>query len=151
VHRIVAAGLAALGFIAAAGTASAVEVRECGWSANAQFIVEPWEKNARTFYNGQVRVAYLDTFGEPVCCSTLLLIIAPDPGEDALGPLCRVVGDHDEMGFQDIAFDKLTARYDPNKGLLIVFPYSLYVDGIESKHGTAKVRVNLATGTIVAE
>ena len=34
------------------------------------YVMEPWEQNTRTFYNGQVRVAVVDTDGEPACCST---------------------------------------------------------------------------------
>jgi hypothetical protein len=147
-----ASGLAALGFtLAAALPAHAVQVRDCDELASAQALAEPWEKNARVFYQGQVRVALIDTGGEPVCCSMHLLILAPDKNDEMGGRLCRIVGDHDALGFAGIDFAKLTTRYDAGRGLLITFPYQLYVDGLSHKSGVARVRVNLERASVSVE
>ncbi len=50
-----------------------------------------------------------------------------------------------------IGFDKLSTSYDPNKGLLIAFPFERYIDGIRSTKGAAKVRVNIAKHSVVVE
>lgn len=134
------------------GPAQAASVHDCDETANAGNIVEPWEKNSRTFYNGQVRVAYLDTGGEPVCCSGHLLVAIPgDDNEPGGGQTCFVVSDHDTLGFMAIGFDKLSTSYDPNRGLLIAFPFERYIDGIRSTKGTAKVRVNIAKHSVTVE
>ena len=53
-------------------SANAASVKDCGddYKANVQNLAEPWEKNTQTFLNGSVRIAVVDTGGEPVCCST---------------------------------------------------------------------------------
>jgi hypothetical protein len=140
---------AALSFIAAA-PAFAVQVRDCDYAADVRSIAEPWEKNTRAFYDGNVRVALLDTGGEPVCCSVHLLILAPDKNDEMGGRFCKIVGD-EALGFAGIDFARLTTRYDAGRGLLIIFPYQLYVDGLSSKSGVARVRVNLERGTVSVE
>ena len=146
-----AALVAGLSTLAACAPAFAVQVRECDETAHAQSIMEPWEKNTKSFYNGQVRVALMDTGGEPVCCSAHLLILAPDKDDEMGGRLCRLVGDKGALGFAGIDFARLTTRYDAGRGLLISFPYQLYVDGISNRTGVARVRVNLERGTVNAE
>ena len=142
--------IATAALLATALPAAAVQVRECDFAANVTAIVEPWEQYSRTFAKGTIRVALVDTWGEPACCSSHLLIIAPDSAPEG-GRLCRVVGDQKEMGFQAIDFSKLTASYDPKRGLLLTFPYKLYVDGEKFRPGVGRVRVNVAKGTIKAE
>lgn len=141
----------AAGALVAASPASAVQVRECDETAHPQSIMEPWEKNTRAFYDGHVRVALMDTGGEPVCCSAHFLILAPDKNDELGGRLCRLVGDKEALGFAGIDFARLTTRYDAGRGLLITFPYQLYVDGIRSRSGIARVRVNLDRGTVAVE
>lgn len=147
--------LATLGIGAAAlfggmAPAHAVQVRACDETANVLSIAEPWDKNVRAFYNGQVRVALIDTGGEPVCCSVHLMILIPDKNDDLGGRLCRLVSDKDSLGFAGIDFARLSTRYDAGRGLLISFPYQLYVDGLSKRTGVARVRVNLERGVIVA-
>jgi hypothetical protein len=141
---------AALSLIASA-PAFAVQVRDCDYAADVRSIAEPWEINTRAFYDGNVRVALLDTGGEPVCCSVHLLILAPDKNDEMGGRFCKIVGDHEALGFAGIDFARLTTRYDAGRGLLITFPYQLYVDGLSSKSGVARVRVNLDRGTVSVE
>jgi len=146
--------LAALALTATAAlstNAFAVNVRDCDETASVQTLAEPWEKNTRAFYKGEVRVALLDTGGEPVCCSTHLLILVPDKTSEMGDRTCHIVSNLEGTGFAGIDFAKLVAKYEEGKGLLITFPYTLYVDGISSKSGTAKVRVNLKTGSVAKE
>lgn len=147
-----ATGIAALSLLfAASAPAHAVQVRECDETASLQSLAEPWEKHIRSFYEGNVRVAMLDTGGEPVCCSVHLLIMIPDKSDEMGGRLCRLVGSQDSLGFNGIDFARLQARYDASRGLLLTFPYILYVDGIKSKSGVARIRVNTASGQVSVE
>ena len=148
--------LGILALLAMTAPAAAVSVMDCGddaSTASAANIAPPWEKNTRLFYNGQVRVAVMDTGGEPVCCSVHLLVLSPAGGQDEPEfTACHLINDHEGMGFVSIDFAKIAAAYDPKKGLLITFPYGLYVDGVKpNKPGTAKIRLNLKAGTVTAE
>lgn len=143
--------IAAAALLAAAVPVTAAEVRDCDFAASLQTLVEPWEKNIRSYYNGQVRVALVDTWGEPACCSTHLLIMIPSNEAPAEGRVCKVVGDKGTTGFQAIAIDKIKTSYDAKRGLLISFPYKRYIDGLKFTPGVGRVRVNLQAATIKAE
>lgn len=79
--------LAAATAVLSVFSANAASVKDCGddYKANIQNLAEPWEKNTKTFLNGSVRIALVDTGGEPVCCSMHLLVLAEAP-EDPSGP-----------------------------------------------------------------
>ena len=132
-------------------TALAVQVHECDWAANAQSLAEPWEKNTKVFGNGTTRIALIDTGGEPVCCSMHLLILAEDKTDEQGNRMCRLIGSREKLGFESIDFARLTAAYDPARGLILTFPYTLYIDGIRNKKGVARVFINSAKGVIAAQ
>ena len=136
--------------------ALAVTVSDCNDDsmANVRNIAEPWDKNTRAFANGNVRVALIDTGGEPVCCSMHLLILAPSvPNVEGMDPYrnCFMVHNKGQMGFVAIDFARLIGRYEAGKGLLITFPYELYNEGNPGPKGVARVRVNVAKGTVAVE
>jgi hypothetical protein len=136
--------------------ALAISVSDCNddGMGNARNIAEPWEKNIRAFYNGSVRVALIDTGGEPICCSMHLLILAPSkPDVEGMDEYrnCFLVHNEEQMGFVGIDFARLTSRYDAGKGLLIIFPYTLYNEGNPGKQGVGRVRVNVQNGTVAVE
>jgi hypothetical protein len=137
-------GLTAL--ILLSGTAHAAAVVDCDWAASARNIVEPWEKNIRTFYNGQVRVAHL----EPACCSAQLLVVYPDHSDVDTQGSCKLVRARKDAGFASIDFAGLRSIYDAKKGLLIVIPYTTMSDD-KAMTGTAKVRLDLDKGTLIVE
>ncbi len=133
-------------------TAQAAVIGECGDLNSLENLVEPWEKNTKSFYNGQVRIALVDTGGEPVCCSTHLVIMVPSNDEMG-GSKCMVFSQEkytsegeapSYMGFQSIDFQNIKSSYDPAKGLSLSIPYSTYIDGIDSDSGMAKVLINLS-------
>lgn len=147
-QALAAAGIAA-GIHSPAG---AVEVRACDVEANAANIVEPWDKNTKTFYSGKVRVAYLDTGGEPACCSGWLLVLAPDPGDETGNRSCHVIGNKNGTGFSDIAFGRLRGGYDAKRGLLVSFPYAVVgQDRKAGPGGMAKIRINMSSGRVTVE
>jgi hypothetical protein len=144
--------LTVIAFLFAPLFAEAAVVGPCGSLNAIDYIVEPWEQNTRTFYNGKVRIVNIDTYGEPTCCSSHLAILLPQ--NDELETVAcyvfsqrRYEGDEPYyLGFQNVDVRNVTAKYDPAQGLLLQIPYTSYIDGIDSKRGSAKVRLNLKTG-----
>ncbi|WP_341368285.1 hypothetical protein [Yoonia sp. BS5-3] len=65
-----------LAYLTAMTPAAAQEAIPCDWQASAQHLVEPWEENSRTFANGDVRVAALDTI-EPAAGFAYLMVLSP--------------------------------------------------------------------------
>ena len=127
---------------AAAQTAS-----ECDWRASAQALAEPWEANSRTFANGAMRVALLDTV-EPAAGSYHILVLSP-PYTELGDRQCRVISFQDTFGFAGIQFQDLTASYDPAIGLTFQLPVYIYLfDQGFSNAGLLKFSLNQATGRI---
>jgi hypothetical protein len=99
------------------------------------------------YSEGKIRIAHVDTDGEPVCCSSHLLVFIPSP---EIGSQCFAVsqkaanGSESQRGFSSIEFNRIKASYDPQRGLLLNVPYTLYnPEGGRGKPGIAIVRVNL--------
>lgn len=154
-NRILASA-ALIGAMAAASPALATTVRDCDGVTDAAYnIVEPWESNSRTFYQGKVRVAWLDTGGEPACCSShLLVMFYVESDDEPPGLVCRVVSADGKSGFAGIDFKSLKSSYDPKKGLLLSFGYSVFPPGgygDRPDRGSASVRINLASGAVGVE
>jgi hypothetical protein len=143
--------LTAVAALALAASANAVTVRDCdGTTDSARNISEPWEKNTRQYYNKLVRVTVLDTGGEPVCCSSHLMVTYPSAGQDEpVYSECKLVSMNDSAGFLSIDFTKLAAKYDPKIGLTMSFPYTTYnPDNDNHPKGVAKLRLNLKKGEL---
>ncbi|GAB4265187.1 MAG: hypothetical protein Kow0013_13100 [Pararhodobacter sp.] len=142
---------AVLSLHAAAG---AQVVTDCGWIGSPANIVEPWEQHSRTFANGNIRVAWLDTGGEPVCCSSHLLVLSPS-GNGSDGPVyrqCRVVSARAGEGFFAVDVPGITATYDPARGLLLSVPVGHWHPAMESGAPPIwermDIRINQATGAV---
>jgi len=119
----------ALALTCAAGGADAqafnvIEPEPCDWRAAPDAIVEPWEENSRTFANGAVRLALLDTV-EPAAGAFHLLILSPPYGE--MGERqCLVISRGGGMGWAGISFGQMEADYDPARGLVFGIPAQFY-------------------------
>ena len=140
--------------------AAAVAVYPCGSLNRMDIIWEPWEQHSKTFYEGQVRVSLIDTWGEPACCSMHIAVLMPPPeDEPGMAVACFAVSatagteEAHGMGFSGIGWDKLKTEYDASRGLLISFPYGVYDadTGSSRPGGIAKVRINMAERTIKPE
>lgn len=140
-HRLALAAL----FLATPATAQTVTA--CGSQANAANLVEPWDANSRTFSNGDVRLALLDTV-EPAGTPFYLLLISPPRDELGL-PQCRVVALRENEGFYSLDFAALETSYDPARGLTFTLPAGIYdVDRGLPVDGTLSVTLNQSTGDI---
>lgn len=129
--------------------ALAQEVVECDWQARADAIYEPWEEFSRTFANGDVRLAMLDTI-EPAAGSFHMLVLSP-PYDELGGRQCRTIGFGGGAGFSGIGFEGLVAEYNPAIGLIFGVPVQYY-DGelADFASGNLLFTLNQADGTIEA-
>ena len=130
--------------------AAAANVRDCDWAASTQSLAEPWEKNTKVFLNGAVRIALVDTGGEPVCCSAHLLILAENKSDEQGTKTCRLISNSQQLGYEAIDFAKITSSYHPARGLQLVMPFKLYVDGLTDRRGVARITINTQNGVITA-
>jgi hypothetical protein len=104
--------------------ALAAEITPCDWRASSAALVEPWEDNSRSFANGAIRVALLDTV-EPAAAAFHLLILTPP--YTALGERqCHVISAAEDMGYLSLDFAALNADYDPATGLTLDLPGERY-------------------------
>jgi hypothetical protein len=141
--RLCLAALAlALGPLPAA--AQAVSVSECDWRARADALVEPWQAHSRTFSEGRVRLAMLDTI-EPAQGWAHLLVLSP-PYDELGGRQCRVIG-----GFAGLDWESLTASYDPARGLLFALEVAVADPGGTPRARVLHVTLNQASGAITLD
>ena len=129
--------------------ASAQVAEECDWVASARAIVEPWEANTKTFSNGKVRLALLDTV-EPAAGALHILVLSPPFGETGERQ-CRVISMSKGIGFAGIDFKQLDASYDPSTGLTFSVPGSVAYDGPGPVPKIIVFTVNQATGDIAVD
>lgn len=129
--------------------ASAQSINPCDWVASARNLVEPWNKTSRTYANGAIRIALLDTGGEPACCSNHLLVLSPDP---EIGQACHVLSEQPGLGFGAVYLENIQSGYDPEQGLLLDIPVGYYDPntGRVSPENTETVPlvINQATGLV---
>lgn len=140
---------AALALLAATA-AEAQEVSPCAdHRSAAQAIAEPWEENTRTFANGDVRLAIIDTI-EPAAAAFHLLVLSP-PFDEVGGRQCAVVSSQNGMGFGGLELTGMQAGYDPAQGLTFAIPATRWVQESDSYlPATLSVTLNQATGAIRA-
>ena len=149
--------LTALALAGLPGLAAAQVITDCDWIGNPSNILEPWSETSRTFANGAIRVAWLDTGGEPVCCSSHLLILSPsgDGSDEPAYRQCRVASAQPGSGFFALDIPGITASYDPAKGLLLSLPVGHWHEGIEQDRPPIwermEIRINQATGDVRIE
>lgn len=130
--------------------ATAQTVGQCAPQiVSAQNLVEPWAETTRTFANGAVRLALLDTV-EPAAAAFHLMVLSPPYGE--LGDRqCRLIGWEAGLGYAGITFDALAAGYDPATGLTFDLPVFGFIPATGDVMPLAlRVAVNQANGDVSA-
>jgi hypothetical protein len=148
---LMSAAGAALATAMTAGPAAAVTVEACDGVATVETIAEPWEANSKSFYKGEVRLAVVDTGGEPACCSSHLMVLyTEDPGDEPPYRACKLVSDAPGRGFSDVNFAQLKASYDPATGLTFSVPVAVAnADGSGSTQQVARLRLKLKPTSLI--
>lgn len=137
--------LTAVILTATIGYAQAQSIESCDWVSSAASLVEPWEQNTRTFANGNVRIAALDTI-EPGAAAFHLLVLSP-PYDEVGSRHCKIVSMAAGIGFSGLDFGSLDARYDPAIGL--IFKINVQVPSSDASsfvNRIARFTLNQATG-----
>lgn len=136
-------------FCTVAAPVTAQELLPCDWQTSARNLIEPWEDNTRTFANGDVRIAALDTI-EPAVGFAYLMILSP-PYDALGGRQCAAIGHTGGMGFAGMAFDTLQSGYEPGQGLTLKLQVTVFepADGDFSQQ-SLEIIVNQASGAITA-
>ena len=131
--------------------ATAAEVGPCNELDRISNLVG----QTKSYSDGKIKIAHVDTDGEPVCCSSHLLVIIPAPD---MGSQCFAVSqtaaksDGSARGFSNIEFSRIKSSYNAKRGLLLDVPYTLYNEGRKGRPGSTKVRVNLTgDGSVTIE
>lgn len=125
--------------------ATAQEIGNCDWRANAQNIAEPWSENTRVFANGDVRVTLIDTV-EPISGAYHLMVLAPPFDELGLRN-CRLVSYRGGEGFSGVGFETLAAQYDPEIGLILSMPVQVFEEeSSEFVRGDLLMTINQSRG-----
>jgi hypothetical protein len=141
---------AAIACAVAALPGAAQEVVDCDWRTQAANLPEPWESPGvtRTFANGEVRLAVLDTV-EPAAAAFYLMILSP-PRDELGGRQCRIVGGGGDLGFAGLSLEGMEARYDPARGLVFSVPVRVMREDGTFRDTVLTVSVNQATGAVAA-
>ena len=151
-HALAAAGATAVLALAAAAPARAAVVGDCTDYAMATHVMEPWEQHSRTFYGGRVRLAVVDTDGEPACCSSYLVVIFPDPDDELGGRTCRMVSQSAGLGFLGVDMRGVRSSYAAATGLKLLVPVrTLAEDGATARPAVVGLRLDLRTGRLSLE
>jgi len=124
--------------------AAAAQTNECDWVSSAFNLAEPWAENTRTFANGAIRIALLDT-AEPAAASFHLLLLVP---HEEWGRSCHVLSSGPSgQGFAGIDFAAIGADYVPGEGLILSVPTLVYDHARGMVDADAPVYVHLIINT----
>ncbi len=130
--------------------AKSQSIEPCDWVSSAASLVEPWEQNTRTFANGDVRVAVLDTI-EPALAAFHVLVLSP-PYDEVGSRQCKTVSMSAGLGFSGLDFASLNADYDPAVGLIFTMDVQTpSSDASSFVDRTVRFTLNQATGEMQAE
>lgn len=134
-----------------AAPASAQSVTPCTTEADARHIVEPWEDHIRSFANGAVRIAMLDSGDLSAGSLRVLVLTPPYDGPDG-ARYCHLIGWTEEVGFATLRFGSMIPTYDPSTGLSLAVPARFYDPDLDiSNAGLLQITVNQATGEVIAD
>ena len=131
--------------------AMAQQVTDCTMEGvDIRTLAEPWEENSRTFANGDVRIAVMDTW-DPANYPMHLIILFMHPDSiEAEGRTCIQVSDENGWGFQNMFLREMKTTYDPAKGLTFIVPVERSNgDGTVTKL-TLWATLNRASGQVTA-
>jgi hypothetical protein len=133
-----------------ASPVAAQTVSDCEtWQTSARNLAEPWDTYSRTFANGDVRVALLDTI-EPAAGAFYLIVLTP-PYDELGSRKCALVSEGDGIGFAGMRFTAMRASYDAATGLTLTTPVQRF-DPVSGGYVLQRldVTINQATGLITA-
>ncbi len=138
------------------GPLVAQQVRPCGnggdfpFETTAMAIAEPWEANSRSFADGDIRIAVMDTWEPALGAYYLMVLFWSGADTEADIRYCSLVS-NGSLGFVSMTLDGLTSRYDPAQGLVLSVPTTFYnPSDDELEEGVLEVVLNRKTREVTA-
>ena len=113
------------------GPLAAQQVQPCGnggdfpFETTAMAIAEPWDANTRSFADGDIRIAVMDTWEPALGAYYLMVLYWSGADTEANIRYCSLVS-NGELGFVDMTLVGLESRYDPAQGLVLRVPTTFY-------------------------
>ena len=130
--------------------AGAQTVTGCDGRASPENIPEPWDETTRSFANGKVRVALVDT-GSPAAGPFYLLVLLPSAIAGEGDRDCVLVGWTRSAGFVSLDFAGMEPSYDPATGLSLGLAARFYDAALDfSNVGILDVVINQTSGEVRA-
>jgi hypothetical protein len=134
-----------------AAPVAAQQVQPCGnggdfpFETTAMAIAEPWEANTRSFADGDIRIAVMDTWEPALGAYYLMVLFWSGADTEADIRYCSLVS-NGSLGFVSMTLDGLTSRYDPALGLVLSVPTTFYnPSDDELEEGVLEVVLNRKT------
>ena len=130
-------------------TAQAQSFVDCDhFAANARNLTQPYADATRTYANGAISLLSLDTGGEPACCSSYVMVLAPDPEQPF--QICQLLTQDGDSGYSGVDLTGVRSSYDAATGLTLRVPVGIY-NGAGSDPETVAITINQQTGVIRAQ
>lgn len=132
---------------AKAETAGDVVVRACDdrTPTSVEYFVEQ-----TSFAQGSVRLFNMDTYGEPVCCSSHLVIYLPE--QEPFASRCfHVAASAEGLGFVGLNLKNIKASYDSKTGLALQVPFGFYTEEGTSKYKVHTLLINQKNLTVIVK
>lgn len=143
---------AVLAFLPTTATFAEAILNKCDWPASSANIVEPWKDSTKTYSKGEIRIVWVDTGGEPACCSSHLVILTPSPADGPAYTRCDTLSDGPTgTGFQSVNIKDVRSSYNAKDGLLLKVPVERYIDGNDVNKDTINIRINRLEGSVKIE
>jgi len=125
-----------------------LEGADIRYEASVLAIAEPWEDNTRTFADGDIRIAVIDTY-EPAYGAYYLMVMYWAGNNSELRS-CDLVS-QGELGFVGMTLEGMEASFKPGLGLVLQVPTTFYnpVED-EFEDGFIEVVVDRAANRVMA-
>lgn len=118
------------------------------YQTTAAVIAEPWGANTRTFADGDIRIAIMDTW-EPALAAYYLMVLFWTGGEQGYRD-CRLISQA-ELGFVSMMLTGMSADYDAARGLVLNVPTSFHNPATGNNEvGRLEVVINQQTAEVTA-
>jgi hypothetical protein len=111
---------------------------------NLDYFVEK-----KSYANESIRVFSVDTYGEPACCSSHLVIYMPEKDQPMASKCFHIATTSDGLGFNGINMSKAKSSYNSKSGLSLNVPVLFYnpeTGGTKQKPFT--ILINQATQSV---
>lgn len=125
-------------------------VGPCTELTRVDLIAEPWDANTRSFGDGAVRIAVVDTIAPAIGAFHLILFSPPLDENDKRQ--CRVISGTEEYGFGGLSLEGISVDFEPGQKLELKIAAAVFEPDGETFVGkTLLIDVDQSSGEISAK